>query len=327
MTGTTLRRTGALLTSATLLAALLTSAIAAPVSAAKPRCAGKVATIVGTNQGEVIRGTRRADVIAARKGNDRIYGGGGNDIICGGPGHDLILGGPGIDRLYGALGRDRLYGGKGPDRLFGGAANDKLDGGIGRDACFQGLGTGRKVRCELPQPTPAPVSKVLAIAYSNLDGSPGYHYQDLGQCPHSCDVLIAKLVDTDGNGPDAGDRIDMGYYLLHLQPEWPTDFKAWGVSSHTVTAVEPPSFGEIQVLSANGNHEWHGHPASSAEYYSEAATGGVPSTVIQDGFQDPGRDLIETDPGSPSQPGTPPWWDRVGTSDELFIDVDVYYQP
>ena len=44
-------------------AALLMSALAGPATAAKNTCVGKVATIVGTNKGEVIVGTNKADVI------------------------------------------------------------------------------------------------------------------------------------------------------------------------------------------------------------------------------------------------------------------------
>ena len=49
-----LRRTGALLCSAAVLASLTVATVASPASAAKPKSQGKVATIVGTAKGEVI---------------------------------------------------------------------------------------------------------------------------------------------------------------------------------------------------------------------------------------------------------------------------------
>ncbi len=58
----------------------------APSAARRARCAGRLATIVGTARGEVIRGTRRADVIAAIGGDDVVLGAGGNDLICLGAG-------------------------------------------------------------------------------------------------------------------------------------------------------------------------------------------------------------------------------------------------
>lgn len=48
---------------------------------ARPKCYGKVATIVGTERDDKIVGTAGADVIVGRGGMDRIYGGGGNDVI------------------------------------------------------------------------------------------------------------------------------------------------------------------------------------------------------------------------------------------------------
>jgi Ca2+-binding RTX toxin-like protein len=87
-------------------------------------CAGRTATITGTNGRNVIHGTPGNDVIDARGGNDTVYGGGGNDILCGGDGND---------HLYGQAGKDRLYGGSGRDTLSGGSGRDRCSGGPGRD--------------------------------------------------------------------------------------------------------------------------------------------------------------------------------------------------
>jgi hypothetical protein len=147
---TTIRRTGALLVSAALLASLAVATVAAPTAAARPKCDGRTATIVGTYRSETIRGTNRADVIVAKGGNDIIRARGGADIICAGGGKDVVYGHAGRDRLFGSDGRDRLFGGGGNDILKGQGGNDKLDGGSGTDRCYQGTGTGTNVRCELP---------------------------------------------------------------------------------------------------------------------------------------------------------------------------------
>ncbi len=105
-----------------------------------PRCAGKRATIVGSNRSDRLKGTRRADVIVALGGNDRIAAGRGNDVICAGNGNDRIDGGSGNDRLSGGSGNDRLAGGSGKDRLSGETGKDKLIGGSGRDKLSGGPG-------------------------------------------------------------------------------------------------------------------------------------------------------------------------------------------
>ena len=104
------------------------------------RCAGQVATIVGTNRPDRIKGTRKRDVIVALGGNDRIDGLAGNDIVCAGDGNDTAKGGRGRDQVYGQNGRDKLYGDGEADRLVGGAGNDRLFGGKGRDKLVGGAG-------------------------------------------------------------------------------------------------------------------------------------------------------------------------------------------
>jgi hypothetical protein len=91
-------------------------------------CAGKQATIVGTDAAEKLKGTSGPDVIAALAGKDVVKGLGGKDLICGGAGKDRLLGGGGKDRLLGQAGRDVLR---------GGGARDVLKGGPGRDTQVQ----------------------------------------------------------------------------------------------------------------------------------------------------------------------------------------------
>src|SRR5689334_4970185 len=111
------------------------------VTGRAPRCAGKKATIVGTNGRDRLKGTRKADVIVALGGNDKIDGASGNDIICAGAGNDTVSGGNGNDKVYGEAGKDKMSGGAGKDKLSGGAGNDSLSGGKGNDTLLGGNGT------------------------------------------------------------------------------------------------------------------------------------------------------------------------------------------
>jgi Ca2+-binding RTX toxin-like protein len=101
-----------------LLAGILPEAVAA-----RPRCHGKRATMVGTARADRLTGTSGRDVIVARAGDDRINGRGGADLICGGPGDD---------RIRGAAGADGLAGGRGDnDVISGGPNDDRIGGGPG----------------------------------------------------------------------------------------------------------------------------------------------------------------------------------------------------
>jgi Ca2+-binding RTX toxin-like protein len=301
MSGHPVGRATAILVSSLLLASLAQVVIAAPAAAATPTCAGRVATIVGTAQGEVIRGTPRADVIVAGGGGDTVFGRGGADIICGN------------------RGSDKLVGSSGNDRLYGGPGNDRLDGGVGDDACLQGSGTGSRVDCE--RPIARPIVRVLAIAYANLDRVSGFDREH--------DVLIAKLVDTDGNGADAGDRITMGYYPTVFYPEWPSDFGEWATKTHTVdyASVDPR---DIQVHDADGvmfrwMSDYHG-----SEGYEEGGGGTDATAFVGDYVSCPitvGTDMIHVQSGSPSMPDQAV--SRIYTApvnrcrDNYFVDVEI----
>jgi hypothetical protein len=90
------------------------------------RCAGRVATMIGTGRRDVFRGTRGPDVIATGPGRDLVRGLGGRDRICGGAGRDVIRGGRGRDLLVGGRGADRIAGGPGRDRCPGARPRDRL---------------------------------------------------------------------------------------------------------------------------------------------------------------------------------------------------------
>ncbi len=142
-----------------------------------PRCAGRIATVIGSDRTDALKGTPRKDVIVALAGDDRVSSFSGADVVCAGAGRDLVdagsngsgggsdlvLGGPGSDRLVlgpelgtlkgeggddlllGSKGGDSLYGGPGDDTLRGGPNppfnSDFLFGGPGDDALFGGPGS------------------------------------------------------------------------------------------------------------------------------------------------------------------------------------------
>jgi hypothetical protein len=108
-----------------------------PPTGSEMKCLGVVATIVGTEAGEIINGGPGDDVIAALGGNDVVNGQGGDDRICGGAGADQITGGAGNDTLVGEAGDDLLDGGDGADKVIG---------GVGTDTCYGET----KETCELP---------------------------------------------------------------------------------------------------------------------------------------------------------------------------------
>jgi hypothetical protein len=108
-----------------------------------PTCAGKRATIIGTDGPDVLRGTARADVIVGNGGDDRILAGGGNDTICGNAGADYIQGGNGADLIIGGYGNDRLIGSNGNDDIRGGVGNDYISGKAGADTIRGDLGADR----------------------------------------------------------------------------------------------------------------------------------------------------------------------------------------
>ncbi len=286
-----------------LLASLTLVAMAATTSAAPPTCRGEVATIVGTDAGEVIVGTDGADVIVAEGGDDTVRSLGGADIVCAGDGEDRVHGGAGRDELAGGNADDTLQGGTGQDRLYGNAGDDVLDGGLHDDACFQGSGTGKRVNCEN--------LKVLALAFTDLDGDHAFGVND---------VLIAKLVDTnDDKVPSVGDTITMGRYPTTLTPG-PADFADWNVTSHVVTDLSLATAKRVTVWSAGGWHAWVAK--ATAEWFEESDSSRATDTDFQDGLVSTSGDVLYVELGSPSQPATPVRpADLNRPSDDAFIEV------
>ena len=127
-------------------------ASAVPTPHKSVRCAGRTASVLGTEGADVIRvkpggghvvaglggadrivGTRRGDVICGGYGNDRIATDGGADRIIGGAGTDKISAGSGADLIRGGRDADRIAAGAGADRIDTGGAKDSVTGGSGND--------------------------------------------------------------------------------------------------------------------------------------------------------------------------------------------------
>jgi Ca2+-binding RTX toxin-like protein len=134
---------------AALAAALLALLLAASALGADPkeegeapRCHGRQAKIVGTEDNDVLRGTPKRDVIYGGGGDDQIYGSLGNDLLCGGLGADVIHGGRGNDEVDGGPGPyDRAIGDLGDDKVLGGGGDyDEVAGDLGIDIVNGGPG-------------------------------------------------------------------------------------------------------------------------------------------------------------------------------------------
>ena len=146
------------------------------------KCAGKKATIVGTQGSDEIVGTAGDDVIAGRSGRDVIDGGGGNDIVCGGKGPDKISTGDGADKIFGGRSRDTIdagdganvvLGGRGNDIVVTGEGDDLIDGGFGNDLLIAGAGfdnvTGNRGRDRCVD---AEVTETCEVVEEPEDGEP-----------------------------------------------------------------------------------------------------------------------------------------------------------
>lgn len=102
------------------------------------KCAGRRATVSGTNAAERLVGTAGRDVIVGFGGGDEIFSRGGRDLVCGGDGTDSLNGGAEEDDLHGGNGRDRILGGEGRDILRGQRQGDYLNGGEDADVLAGG---------------------------------------------------------------------------------------------------------------------------------------------------------------------------------------------
>jgi hypothetical protein len=168
----------------------------------------------------------------------------------------------------------------------------------------------------IPRPPGPPPETVLAVAYTNLDGTPGFG---------AGDQLIARFVDLDGNGPDEGDRVDMGRYPTAFSA--PYGFADFGVTSHLVTLQADGSSTHVNAVSGVDEPTAYAHlftSSTAGEFYSEFH-------VTQDPKQDrvfivdSGEDRIEVRGSGGSAPTIPvdSALVRVDAQDDAFIDVDI----
>jgi Ca2+-binding RTX toxin-like protein len=180
---------------------------------AQPRCAGRPATIVGTNGADLLKGTRASDVIVGLGGADLILGNARADVICGGGGDDEVLGGGGADRIEGGPGDDFIAGGLGDD----------LEGGGGYQDIFPQTAQARYASTGGPVPVPA-VGEITSTLQVDRGSEPSPFYDvNVRVCivhPRTRQLVLAivtpggrhlRLSDHRGNGTPfcAGNR-DLG---------------------------------------------------------------------------------------------------------------------
>ena len=155
------------------------------------------------------------------------------------------------------------------------------------------------------------IEPLLAVAYSNLDGINGYD-------PTGTDVLIAKLVDTSGDGlASAGDTVVTSQYPLDFGA---TGFGSFTVASHGVTAVSIGSSDDVVIEAGAGSFVWRKAPAYAYEQFTE---NGVVN--LGDFLNSTGNDLLlATANLGVSQPDTTVAVTQVSPTDDPFIDVDIF---
>jgi hypothetical protein len=170
----------------------------------------------------------------------------------------------------------------------------------------------------------------LIIAYTNLDGVPGFGPGD---------QLIAKWVDANGSGdPDAGDRVEMGKYPTTFTPNGPGDFANFGVTSHAIGSdpdFEPPGEDYRRVLADVGDYYLDFIALGGDERYAEegwvptCGEAGTAGLQIIDGLDSRvPTNLLQASVCSVSQPSVEVthWQDGIDDGDSMLIDVDFFFE-
>jgi hypothetical protein len=147
------------------------------------------------------------------------------------------------------------------------------------------------------------------------DGLPGYS---------TGDVLIARLIDTSGDGqPGPGDTVEMGRYPTNYDA---TAFGKWGVKSHTVNSLYTKNVVGVTVLGpAAEGYTWY-RQVGLLEIYREELAGGVAASLFQDALVGTENDATlaqATSPGAPQTAMPPTILGRGG--DDPFIDIVLNY--
>jgi hypothetical protein len=166
-----------------------------------------------------------------------------------------------------------------------------------------------------------PCVPLLAVAYSNLDGIPGFN--------PVTDVLIAKFVDVNGDGmPSDNDKVVTYQYPEDLGA---SSFGFFGVGEHVLSSVTSPSAtsAKVEVTSTEDGviFEFRFESSSHCESYTEGAVVAEAFTFFEDctsGSDPLETDSLETDSDSPSEPGTVLFDDVFAGGDAPFIDVDIF---
>lgn len=99
-----------------------------------------LATIYGSDFGDLIAAGLNDDTVEAGAGDDFVWGGSGRDTLNGRSGNDTIWGGTGADEIYGNQGDDVLNGERSNDKLYGGVGKDTVKGNLGNDELYGGNG-------------------------------------------------------------------------------------------------------------------------------------------------------------------------------------------
>ncbi len=175
-----------------------------------------------------------------------------------------------------------------------------------------------------PADGPPAEPEMLAVAYSNLDGVDGYD-------PTGSDVLIARLMDTNGDGVhSAGDTAVLVQYPLGLTAP---EFGEFGSTTH-VGASDPVIVGNAAgVKTAEGSiFVWRADQGLEAFLQLDPSTSGVRSTVVQieaqvepPPFEPYFTDTVFVNGAAISDPATDvgPLW-AASYADDPFIDVDIF---
>lgn len=163
---------------------------------------------VTDDHGELVFGDTRGNVMVGGAETDFFVGGAGADTLSGGGGSDVLIGGTGI-LDFGTDG-DSLNGNDGLDILYGGGGNDRLDGGAQADLLIGGSG-----------------HDVFVLRKGEANG----------------DVIL----DFDGNGSAAGDRIELVGYAPGTTFTRVGHSDVWKINDH----------GSIEYVTINSDEPVH----------------------------------------------------------------------
>jgi hypothetical protein len=156
----------------------------------------------------------------------------------------------------------------------------------------------------------------IAIAYSNRDATPGYG--------PSSDIMIAELLDIDGNGPDAGDEIHMESALVSFAPSF-VDFRDQVLTVDTRVEYTPGTSVAVRV---DGDLLAWGLTAGTQFF---ACSDNIGNQIKYQDWHGGGSnefDAIQIQPGAPGDPAIQATVDEdryqsLATDDDYFLEVEV----